>query len=115
MPTINKGGDVLARGGVRATWAPGSNVTRKQWDRIFKEEAPVKKAVYLFRCPVHGIFSTKIEFFLSGGYPQLNEYKTSECLIKGCDEIAVYSGFQPKDGETLDIQSLDGVGAFEKK
>ena len=97
MQTLNKGGDVLARGGVRMDSAPGAGVSKEKWDQIFGEEdGVVKKAVYVFKCPIHGIFAhSKKEFFLSGGYPQLDESITSECLIEDCDEVAVYSGFQP--------------------
>ena len=31
----NNGGDVLARGGVRATFTTGSKVSQQKWDSIF--------------------------------------------------------------------------------
>lgn len=44
MRTENSGGDVLARGGVKATFqTAGSKVTQEQWDSIFggKDEPEV--------------------------------------------------------------------------
>lgn len=97
MQTMNRGGDVLARGGVRMDLAPGSNATQEQWDKAFGESEPVEKANYVFKCSVHGtlpvVVSSKTEFFLSGGYPQLDESKTSKCTEENCDEITTYNGY----------------------
>lgn len=101
MPALqNNGGDVLARGGVRATFRPmGENLTREEWDRIFKNRKPEpeKKAYYLFECPVHGSFQSEREFFISGGFPQLNEYAKGKCPVKEggqeCGEESGYYGY----------------------
>lgn len=38
MQTINKGGDVLARGGVKNQFPPaGGGVTQEKWDSIFAD------------------------------------------------------------------------------
>lgn len=42
MQTKNNGGDVLARGGVRATFNPAEGVTQKKWDDIFADYTPEK-------------------------------------------------------------------------
>jgi len=43
MPaTINGGGDVLARGGVRATFR-GPNVSQEKWDAIWGKDSGPKK------------------------------------------------------------------------
>ena len=40
----NNGGDVLARGGVRATFrTAGSSVTKEQWDRMWAEDTDEPK------------------------------------------------------------------------
>jgi hypothetical protein len=37
MQTVNKGGDVLARGNARCTYPPaGGNVSQKKWNSIFE-------------------------------------------------------------------------------
>jgi hypothetical protein len=33
-------GDVLARGGVRANFSQGTNVSQEKWDKIFKDYMP---------------------------------------------------------------------------
>jgi len=86
-------GDKLASGAIRATFRMPS-VDQKTWNKIFnKKPEPVKKAVYLFECPVHGRFASDREFFLSGGYPQLDELTTHKCFDENCDERAVYAGY----------------------
>lgn len=97
MQTMNRGGDVLARGGVRMDIAPGSNATQEKWDKAFGEPEPMKKAQYVFECPTHGKFTNGQECFLSGGYPLLDEYKTSKCVRfdEGCEEVAKYAECLP--------------------
>ncbi len=42
MPaTVNNGGDVLARGGVKATWGV-NHVSKERWDSIFGEDSGPK-------------------------------------------------------------------------
>lgn len=42
MPaTVNGGGDILARGGVRATWGV-NNVSQQKWDDIFGADSGPK-------------------------------------------------------------------------
>jgi hypothetical protein len=44
MRTENSGGDVLARGGVKATFqAAGAKVSQEAWDKIWAEEPEVEK------------------------------------------------------------------------
>lgn len=89
-------GDKLARGAVRATFGPSSAaVSDEKWREAFGT-SEVKKAVYIFACPVHGYFENKTEFYISGGYPQgPDKYKTGKC--PKCEETSVYSGFQVID------------------
>lgn len=42
MRLENSGGDVLARGGAKASFSQGKNVTRERWDDIFKDFDPEK-------------------------------------------------------------------------
>lgn len=96
MPALqNNGGDILARGGVRAQFKPaGSHLTREEWEEMWSK-SEVKKAVYLLECPVHGQFEGS-EFFLSGGYPQgPDEYKQGKCPVSECGEMSKYAGFKP--------------------
>jgi len=89
-------GDKLARGAVRASYLVSeTSITDKDWKRMFPKKAEEKKAVYLFKCPVHGTFESQREFFISGGYPQLDEYTVGKCLVENCGEKSEYAGFQP--------------------
>lgn len=42
MQTQNKGGDVLASGGVRAQFPPANKITQDKWDSIFADFDPEK-------------------------------------------------------------------------
>ncbi len=97
MPALqNNGGDVLARGGVRCTFKPmGQKMSKEAWEGMFeKDETPVVKAVYIFKCPVHGDFVSEREAFVSGGFPLLNEYATGKCPVTGCEEKSIYDGYK---------------------
>jgi hypothetical protein len=105
MPRLeNAGGDRLAQGAVRHTFKPmGEKLTREKWDEMFSEEPqPEVKVVYLFCCPVHGIFQSQRECYLSGGYPLLNENAKGKCpkVENGftCQEDSKYAGIQPING-----------------
>ena|SRR6267378_8260982 len=98
MPRMeNSGGDSLARGASRYTFRPaGEKLTREKWNKIWRGKAkPVKKGVYLFDCPVHGKYESDREFFISGGYPLMNEYATGVCPLADCGEKSTFAGFQP--------------------
>ncbi len=87
-------GDKLASGAIRATFSM-PQVNQRTWNKIFnKKHEPIKKAVYLFKCPIHGPFVSNKEFFLSGGYPKLDELTTCKCFNENCDERAVYAGYR---------------------
>ena len=90
-------GDKLARGCVRASYlTTEKKISQKKWDSMFpKKKAEETKGVYIFKCPVHGTYESTREFFVSGGYPQLDELTTGKCLDENCDERGVYAGFQP--------------------
>ncbi len=100
MPRMeNNGGDALARGCVSATFKPaGSKLSEEQWNKIWDEEAAaVRKAVYIFNCPAHGTYHSDREFFISGGYPLMNEYAVGVCPRSDCGEKTTFSGFRPID------------------
>lgn len=88
-------GDRLARGAVSAAFPPmGEGVSRTQWaERVEGKVPEVTKAFYVFTCPVHGQFESKVECFLSGGYPLFDTYKTGKCADPDCDEKCECSGF----------------------
>jgi len=89
-------GDRLARGARKAQFPASEKTNQEKWDEAFpKEKTPEKKGVYLLKCPVHGTFVSDKEFFMSGGYPQLDEYTMGKCLEEDCYERATYAGFQP--------------------
>ena len=114
MPALqNNGGDVLARGGVRATFRPmGENVSREEWEKMFKgKPAPEKKARYLFECPFHGLFESEREFFISGGYPLMNEHAKGKCPQKECGEESKYGGYIA----ILSRDASDQTGATSSK
>lgn len=93
-------GDKLARGAHKASYLVTENsVTNRKWNSMFKGSGePELKAVYCLECPVHGVFKTKKEFFLSGGYPQgPDSYVTGKCFNPDCDEKAAYNGYVALD------------------
>lgn len=99
MPRMeNNGGDVLARGAASATFRPaGEKLSREQWGEIFDGESqPVVKAVYKFTCPTHGVFTSERECYVSGGFPQLDEYVSGLCTVPNCEHgTKPYSGPNP--------------------
>lgn len=98
----NMGGDRLARGAASFTFKPmGEKLTRENWDKIFdQDEEPVVKAVYLLECPVHGVYKTDRECFVSGGFPQLDETLTVRCKIDRCGEVTKYAGYETIGSDT---------------
>jgi hypothetical protein len=46
MQTQNKGGDVLASGGIKAQFPPaGSGKTQEEWDEMWKDFTPEKSFI----------------------------------------------------------------------
>lgn len=94
-------GDKLARGAVRAVYTVRDEVTISQnkWNEMFpKEKAAEVKANYKFNCEEHGIFTSYREFYISGGYPQLNEYAKGKCPT--CEGVSEYAGYEVIGGNT---------------
>ena len=116
MPRLeNAGGDVLARGGVRATFKPmGQKLTDEQWAGMFDEEkVPVVKAVYIFKCPEHGLFTSEREAFVSGGFPLLNEYAFGKCPLVSCQEKSGYAGYKEIGSDASNDGGNTSVGVGE--
>ena len=116
MPALqNNGGDVLARGGVRCTFKPmGQKMSKESWEKLFeKDETPVVKAVYVFKCPVHGEFVSDRETFVSGGFPLVNEYAKGVCPTTDCGEKSDYAGYKEIGSDASAQAGTDGPVAGE--
>jgi hypothetical protein len=90
-------GDRLAQGAIKATYLVRDEkpISDEKWEEMFPKKAvkPVE-VFYMFKCPVHGIFLSTKKCFLKGGYPQLDESKTSKCRVEDCDEVSVYADYK---------------------
>lgn len=102
MPRMeNNGGDRLARGAASHTFRPmGEKLTRDNWDKMFAGETePILKTTYIFKCPVHGVFESDREVYLSGGYPLVDENVKGKCRTMDgnyiCNEVSDYAGTMP--------------------
>lgn len=126
MPRMeNNGGDALARGAARYTFQPaGQKLSRDEWEKIFADGAvPEVKGVYLFKCPIHGQFESTREFYLSGGFPELDEkYAKGKCPVEAsgetCDEVSEYDGYRittevPKATESTPIPGCAELAVTE--